>query len=188
RLLKPIVIPPSPLTSTIRSKYLQQFHLLVDVTKYGFMNGIQAKNILQQTGLSQMLLHQIGNLADHDKDDRLTPDEFVFAMHYCDIDGYKELQQHRQLLREQEKRVEREREERECKRELELQKQKQKDNQKHKKQMEFERQLKRERQMEQPKEEERRKLFEQRETARKEIEYKSRLEWERQHMQELTTQ
>ncbi|CAF5127085.1 unnamed protein product, partial [Rotaria sp. Silwood1] len=42
--------------------------------------------------------------------------------------------------------------------------------------------------MEQHKEEERRKLFEQRETARKEMEYKSRLEWKRQHMQELTTQ
>ncbi|CAF4969775.1 unnamed protein product [Rotaria sp. Silwood1] len=38
--------------------------------------------------------------------------------------GYKELQQHQQLLCEQEKRVQREREEREYKRELELQKQK----------------------------------------------------------------
>ncbi|CAF5087349.1 unnamed protein product, partial [Rotaria sp. Silwood1] len=41
--------------------------------------------------------------------------------------------------------------------------------------------------MDQHKEEERRKLFEQRETARKEMEYKSRLECKRQHMQELTT-
>ncbi|CAF4969780.1 unnamed protein product [Rotaria sp. Silwood1] len=42
--------------------------------------------------------------------------------------------------------------------------------------------------MEQHKEEERRKLFEQRKTTRKEMENKRRLEWEQQHMQELTTQ
>ncbi len=49
-----------PLTPIIRSKYLQQFHSLVDVTKTnGFMSGLQAKTILQQTGLSNILLHQI---------------------------------------------------------------------------------------------------------------------------------
>jgi len=49
-----------PLTPPIRSKYIQQFHSLVDVTKTnGFMTGLQAKNILQQTGLSTILLHQI---------------------------------------------------------------------------------------------------------------------------------
>ncbi len=54
------MIPPAAITPTIRSKYLQQFHSLVDVTKTnGFMSGLQAKNILQQTGLSQTLLHQI---------------------------------------------------------------------------------------------------------------------------------
>ncbi|CAF0939796.1 unnamed protein product [Adineta ricciae] len=85
-LLKPAIIPPSPLTPASRSKYLQQFHSLVDVTKTnGFMTGSQAKNILQQTGLSQTYLHQIWNLADIDKDGRLTPDEFVVAMHCCDI-------------------------------------------------------------------------------------------------------
>jgi hypothetical protein len=58
--IKPAVIPPAAITPTIRSKYLQQFHSLVDVTKTnGFMSGLQAKNILQQTGLSQTLLHQI---------------------------------------------------------------------------------------------------------------------------------
>ncbi|CAF1069901.1 unnamed protein product [Adineta steineri] len=86
QLLKTAVIPSVSLTPTIRSKYLQQFHSLVDVTKTnGFMSGLQAKNILQQTGLSQTYLHQIWNLADHDKDGRLTPDEFVIAMHCCDI-------------------------------------------------------------------------------------------------------
>ncbi|CAF3877940.1 unnamed protein product [Rotaria sp. Silwood1] len=84
--LKPVIIPPAPLTPTIRSKYLQQFHSLVDVTKTnGFMSGLQARNLLQQTGLSQTVLHQIWNLADHDKDGRLTPDEFVVAMHCCDV-------------------------------------------------------------------------------------------------------
>jgi hypothetical protein len=58
--IKPVIIPPASITPTIRSKYLQQFHSLVDVTKTnGFMSGLQARNILQQTGLSQTLLHQI---------------------------------------------------------------------------------------------------------------------------------
>lgn len=48
------------LTPSIRSKYLQQFHTLVDVSKTnGFMSGQQAKTILQQTGLSNIILHQI---------------------------------------------------------------------------------------------------------------------------------
>ncbi|CAF3513299.1 unnamed protein product [Rotaria sp. Silwood1] len=75
-----------PITPTIRSKYLQQFHSIVDVSKTnGLMNGLQAKTILQQTGLSNALLHQIWDLADYDKDGCLTPDEFVVAMHCCDI-------------------------------------------------------------------------------------------------------
>ncbi|CAF4343732.1 unnamed protein product [Rotaria sp. Silwood2] len=75
-----------PLTPTIRSKYIQQFHSIVDVTKTnGLMSGLQAKTILQQTGLSNALLHQIWDLADYDKDGCLTPDEFVVAMHCCDI-------------------------------------------------------------------------------------------------------
>ncbi|CAF0815781.1 unnamed protein product [Rotaria sordida] len=75
-----------PITPTIRSKYLQQFHSIVDVTKTnGLMNGLQAKTILQQTGLSYILLHQIWDLADYDKDGCLTPDEFIVAMHCCDI-------------------------------------------------------------------------------------------------------
>jgi hypothetical protein len=58
--IRPASIPPASITPAIRSKYLQQFHSLVDVTKTnGFMSGTQAKNILQQTNLSQTLLHQI---------------------------------------------------------------------------------------------------------------------------------
>ncbi|CAF3438151.1 unnamed protein product [Rotaria socialis] len=84
--IKTVVVPPAPLTAAVRSKYLQKFHSLVDVTKTnGFMTGLQARNILQQSGLSQTLLHQIWNLADHDKDGRLTADEFVVAMHCCDV-------------------------------------------------------------------------------------------------------
>lgn len=69
------------------------------------MSGLQAKNVLQHTGLSQTLLHQIWfdwnalkeillkrrcfvflrSLSDSDKDGRLTADEFVIAMHCCDI-------------------------------------------------------------------------------------------------------
>jgi len=58
--IRPVSILPAPITPAIRSKYLQQFHSLVDVTKTnGFMSGLQARNILQQTALSQTLLHQI---------------------------------------------------------------------------------------------------------------------------------
>lgn len=55
-----MIIPPAPLTSAIRSKYIQKFHSTIDVTKTGgYMSGLQARNILQQSGLSQTLLHQI---------------------------------------------------------------------------------------------------------------------------------
>jgi intersectin len=66
------------------------------------MTGLQAKTILQQTGLAHGLLHQIWyefhsalrsvrssiltrNLADHDKDGRLTAEEFIVAMHCCEL-------------------------------------------------------------------------------------------------------
>ena len=53
-------VPPAPLTPAVRSKYLQQFHSIVDVTKAGgYMTGLQAKTILQQTSLAHGLLHQI---------------------------------------------------------------------------------------------------------------------------------
>jgi len=58
--IRSAVVPSPTITPTIRSKYLQQFHSLVDVSKTnGFMTGLQAKNVLQHTGLSQTLLHQI---------------------------------------------------------------------------------------------------------------------------------
>ncbi|CAF0970141.1 unnamed protein product, partial [Didymodactylos carnosus] len=75
-----------PLTPPLRSKYLQQFHALVDITKTnGFMSASQAKTILQQTGLPQPVLHQIWTLADYDKDGKLTSDEFIIAMHACEV-------------------------------------------------------------------------------------------------------
>jgi hypothetical protein len=53
-------VPSISITPQSRSKYLQQFHALVDIAKTnGFMSGLQAKHILQQTGLSHSFLHQI---------------------------------------------------------------------------------------------------------------------------------
>ncbi|CAF0755063.1 unnamed protein product [Adineta ricciae] len=79
-------VSPIAITPANRSKYLQQFHSLPEGMKTGgYITGLQAKNILLQTGLAHALLHQIWNLADYDKDGRLSADEFVIAMHCCDI-------------------------------------------------------------------------------------------------------
>lgn len=55
-----------------------------DQTLSGFVSGQQAKTILLQTGLAQTVLAQVWNLADFDKDGKLTLEEFIIAMHLCD--------------------------------------------------------------------------------------------------------
>ena len=55
-----------------------------DTTASGYIAGQQAKTLLMQTGLSQALLAQIWTLADHDKDGKLSFEEFIISMHLCD--------------------------------------------------------------------------------------------------------
>ncbi|XP_066583007.1 intersectin-1 [Prorops nasuta] len=65
-------------------KYTQLFNTW-DRSRSGFLSGPQARNIMVQTGLHQAILAQIWALADMDSDGRLGCDEFVLAMHLCDI-------------------------------------------------------------------------------------------------------
>ena len=64
-------------------KYTQLFNTN-DRTRMGFLTGLQARNILIQSQLSNVVLANIWNLSDIDQDGRLTCDEFVLAMHLCD--------------------------------------------------------------------------------------------------------
>lgn len=51
----------------------------------GFITGQQAKTLLVQSNLPQATLAQIWNLADYDKDGKLSLEEFILAMHFCDF-------------------------------------------------------------------------------------------------------
>ncbi|CAK9797482.1 ITSN1 [Anthophora plagiata] len=65
-------------------KYTQLFNTW-DRTRTGFLSGPQARNIMVQSQLPQQVLAQIWALADMDSDGRLGCDEFVLAMHLCDV-------------------------------------------------------------------------------------------------------
>uniref|UniRef100_A0A8D8VEL4 Intersectin-1 n=1 Tax=Cacopsylla melanoneura TaxID=428564 RepID=A0A8D8VEL4_9HEMI len=89
--------PPAPVESPLggpplewavphqsKLKYTQLFNT-TDRTRSGFLSGPQARNIMVATGLSQPILAQIWNLADMDSDGQLSCDEFVLALHLCDL-------------------------------------------------------------------------------------------------------
>lgn len=65
-------------------KYTQLFNT-TDRARTGFLSGPQARNIMMQTRLRQQILAQIWALADADSDGRLNCEEFVLAMHLCDM-------------------------------------------------------------------------------------------------------
>ncbi|XP_071567656.1 intersectin-1 isoform X11 [Temnothorax nylanderi] len=65
-------------------KYTQLFNTW-DRTRSGFLSGPQARNIMVQSQLPQLILAQIWALSDMDSDGRLGSEEFVLAMHLCDI-------------------------------------------------------------------------------------------------------
>ncbi|OAD53884.1 Intersectin-2, partial [Eufriesea mexicana] len=65
-------------------KYTQLFNTW-DRTRSGFLSGPQARNIMVQSQLPQKVLAQIWALSDMNSDGRLSCDEFVLAMHLCDI-------------------------------------------------------------------------------------------------------
>ncbi|ODM95300.1 Intersectin-2 [Orchesella cincta] len=67
-----------------RLKYTQLFNQN-DRTKSGYLTGVQARNILLGTGLPQPILAQVWGLSDMDSDGRLGSEEFVLALHLCDL-------------------------------------------------------------------------------------------------------
>lgn len=65
-------------------KYTQLFNT-TDRTRSGYLTGAQARTLLLQSTLPQATLAQIWALADIDSDGRLSCDEFLLAMHLCEI-------------------------------------------------------------------------------------------------------
>ncbi|XP_073978678.1 dynamin associated protein 160 isoform X3 [Rhodnius prolixus] len=65
-------------------KYTQLFNT-TDKTRSGFLTGVQARNILLASKLPQPVLAQIWGLSDMDADGRLSCEEFVLALHLCDL-------------------------------------------------------------------------------------------------------
>ncbi|KAB0793537.1 hypothetical protein PPYR_13157 [Photinus pyralis] len=64
-------------------KYTQIFNT-TDRSRSGYLSGVQARNVMVHTKLSQNILAQIWALSDMDSDGRLGCEEFVLAMHLCE--------------------------------------------------------------------------------------------------------
>ncbi|CAG0916747.1 unnamed protein product, partial [Notodromas monacha] len=73
-----------PVPQPTKLKYTQIFNQ-ADKSKTGFMTGMQARQLLVQTGLNQTTLAKIWSLADIDGDGRLSCEEFILAMHLTDM-------------------------------------------------------------------------------------------------------
>merc|ERR1719150_1782095 len=67
-----------------RVGYMAQFQAN-DKAKTGFLAAVQARGILLQTGLAQQTLASVWNLSDIDKDGKLSLEEFILAMHLCEM-------------------------------------------------------------------------------------------------------
>merc|ERR1719273_2581452 len=67
-----------------RVGYMAQFQAN-DKAKTGFLAAVQARSILLQTGLAQQTLAAVWNLSDIDKDGKLSVEEFILAMHLCEM-------------------------------------------------------------------------------------------------------
>merc|ERR1719433_512230 len=67
-----------------RVGYMAQFQAN-DKAKTGFLAAVQARSILLQTGLAQQTLAAVWNLADIDKDGKLSVEEFILAMYLCEM-------------------------------------------------------------------------------------------------------
>merc|ERR1719166_296500 len=67
-----------------RVQYMAQFQAN-DKARTGFLAAVQARGVLLQTGLAQQTLATVWNLADIDKDGKLSVEEFIVAMHLCEM-------------------------------------------------------------------------------------------------------
>merc|ERR1712029_315551 len=67
-----------------RTKYLATFQQ-TDRARTGFLAGVQARNILLQSGLPQNILAQVWGLSDVDNDGRLSCEEFILSGYLCEL-------------------------------------------------------------------------------------------------------
>jgi len=65
-------------------KYTQLFNTH-DRSRTGFLSAVQARSILIATQLPQKILAQVWSLSDTDGDGRLSCEEFVLALHLCEM-------------------------------------------------------------------------------------------------------
>ena len=68
------------MSSEERVQYVSQFSS-ADEDQDGFVGGKEAQHFFQRSGLDKKALRQIWLLADYDKDNKLSVDEFAIAMH-----------------------------------------------------------------------------------------------------------
>ena len=68
------------MSSEERVQYVSQFSS-ADEDQDGFVGGKEAQHFFQRSGLDKKSLRQIWLLADYDKDNKLSVDEFAIAMH-----------------------------------------------------------------------------------------------------------
>ena len=68
------------MSSEERAQYVSQFSS-ADEDQDGFVGGKEAQQFFQRSGLDKKALRQIWLLADYDKDNKLSVDEFAIAMH-----------------------------------------------------------------------------------------------------------
>lgn len=80
---KPVLIEWN-IPQASKLKYTQLFNQS-DGNRNGYLTGIQARNILVKSGLSNQHLANIWNLSDIDKDGNLTCEEFILSMHLIDM-------------------------------------------------------------------------------------------------------
>jgi len=67
----------------MRLKYIQRFNF-EDRSKCGFLSGVQARHVLNESRLPKHTLAEIWKLSDLNQNGKLTQDEFVIAMHLVD--------------------------------------------------------------------------------------------------------
>merc|ERR1712051_761266 len=80
----PVVSMERAIPQMTRNKYMATF-TQTDRGRTGFLAGVQARNILLQSGLPQNVLAQIWALSDIDNDGRLSSEEFLLAGHLCEL-------------------------------------------------------------------------------------------------------
>jgi len=75
----PFAAPEWQISADKFETYKSEFEILLGDNTTGFLPGAQARPALMASGLSQAVLKKIWSLADHDKDGKLTVNEYAVA-------------------------------------------------------------------------------------------------------------